>query len=249
MAKLFFLIIFFSFFENKLYALSSIRDPKTSYLDYLKKYQIMGDSKNITPLSVARFFDISKLPRVTKWNSTELLRQNFYKMRDTRFLKWKMRSNFPRRSSWLYPDDGCFARATLANKNFHLWRQPVPNKVFVFGNLKVKTQNNPKGIVTWWYHVALIVELKNIFYVLDPAIDPKAPLTLNRWLESMGNPSKMRVAICASGTYAPNSRCNRSINGKESDFSQQKYLDLEWNRLKILRRNPSRELGAYPPWL
>lgn len=176
-----------------------------------------------------------------------MLEESFKYLRDFRFIKWNGRT---RRSSWLYPDDGCFARASLAVKNLFLNNVKAPDKIFAFGNLKLHTTNSARGYVTWWYHVAPIVEVHGEKYVLDPSIDPTTPLLLEDWLSRMGPIQKLKVSICSSGTYGPKSNCSRITDGKESAAlgAQGKYLNLEWNRLINLRRNPVKELGDFPPW-
>ncbi len=102
----------------------------------------------------------------------------------------------------------------------------------------MKTRNSPKGVVGWWFHVAPIVEGKNVKYVLDPAIHPLAPLTLREWLATMGKPEKMKVAICASGAYSPSDNCDKESDGLElrAERAQQKYLGLEYDRMARMGR-------------
>ncbi len=157
-----------------------------------------------------------------------------------------------RRSSWLYPDDGCFARASLAILNLSKWNVAVPKKVFVFGDLRVETKNSPSGFVTWWYHVAPLVEVNGEKFVLDPAIEPSRPLPLGDWLaRQSANPDALEVAVCGSGSYTPYDECFKETDGEEtSALSEQGYyLDAEWERLQRLGRNPVEELGDLPPWL
>jgi hypothetical protein len=139
----------------------------------------------------------------------------------------------------------------MANRNLDQVGAPVPNKIFVFGNLKIKTHYASKGYVTWWYHVAPIVQLVNQKFVLDPALNSKGPTPLVDWLALMGNPKDFKIAICASGTYSPRGDCSLVTDGIEgrAEASQKSFLDLEWNRLLNLKRKPQEELGDHPPWL
>lgn len=191
-----------------------------------------------TPLGISKKYDEAILPKATAWKSMEVLQKRFEAMRDAKFLVWRQRPEVLRRASWLYPDDGCFARAALANRNLFRWFHPVPNKVFAFGNLRVKTSNSPRGAVGWWYHVAPIVEVKKVKYVLDPAIEPSRPLILKEWLSRMGVPEKIKVAICGSGTYSPGDNCEKETEGLElrAERAQQYYLTKEWQRLVRLGR-------------
>ena len=230
---------------------SAYRDPKLDYSIYMNHYE---ENKSldglISPKASARLFGSSVLPKATGWKYSEL-QKRFEQLRDTRFLKSQKQKDFLRRPSWLYPDDGCWARAALANRNFFRWFNPIPKKIFAFGNLRVKTKNSPRGSVSWWYHVAPIVETEGEKYVLDPSIEYTRPLKLKEWLERMGRPSKIKVAICDSGTYSPGDDCYKNTDGIESraERAQLYYLNLEWNRLKKLGRLPEKELGDRPPWV
>jgi hypothetical protein len=180
------------------------------------------------------------------------MNERFARMRDRRWLQTDDHPGFLRRSSWLYPDDGCFARAGLAIMNFAQWALPVPSKIFVFGDLVVKTANSPSGSVSWWYHVAPIVQVGADKYVLDPALEPTHPLKLEDWLAKMSvDVHRLEVAICASGSYTPDDRCDHVTDGVEAVAAgdQIGYLQDEWFRLEELKRDPTRELGAEPPWL
>lgn len=224
-------------------------DPDSAYRDETVEYTVYENralqasqlslaisQKRRTPLSTSKKFDPAALPEATKWKSVAEMQKRFERMRDERFLVWRRKPDVLRRSSWFYPDDGCYARAALANRNLFRWFHPVPSKVFVFGNLRVKTTNSPRGAVGWWYHVAPIVEVDKEKYVLDPSIEFTRPLPLVEWLARMGTPEKMKVAICASGTYSPSSNCDEETQGMElrAERAQQHYLDMEWSRLQRL---------------
>jgi hypothetical protein len=226
-------------------------DPNSAYRDQAVEYTVYEQralrSANLdlasanrrrTPLSISKKFDPNTLSEATSWKSLEDMQKRFERMRDERFLVWRRNPEVLRRSSWLFPDDGCYARAALANRNLFRWFHPVPNKVFVFGNLRVKTPNSPRGSVGWWYHVAPIIEVDKEKYVLDPSIEFTRPLPLVEWLARMGTPEKMKLSICSSGTYAPSSQCDEETQGMElqAERAQQHYLDMEWSRLQRLGR-------------
>lgn len=228
---------------------SAHREPGVSYRLYKSRQHSPRVS---TPESEAVRFGQANLPAATAWKSEATMQEWFGKMRDERFFDDSSHPNFLRRSSWLYPDDGCFARAALGVRNLKQWSQAAPNKIFVFGDLRVKTANSPLGEVTWWYHVAPLVEVDGEKYVLDPALNPKAPLKLREWLGMMGpNIDNLEVAVCGSGSYWPSSDCQVETDGIEAGAmaDQQYYLDAEWSRLEELNRNPVNELGELPPWL
>lgn len=215
--------------------LSAFRELDSDFSVYVKT--ITNPSER-SPLRLARTYNEENLPRMTSWFSIEEMQANFEYIRDFRYFKWKDHPKKLRRISWKFPDDGCFARASLAMKYFDRWDLSLPNKIFVFGNLKVKTKNSPNGVVGWWFHVAPIVDIDGIKYVLDPSIEQRWPLTLKDWLMQMGKPENMKVAICSSGTYSPGDNCDKKSDGRETRAVQdlQVFLGLEWNRMVSLGR-------------
>jgi hypothetical protein len=197
-------------------------------------------------------YGTAALPAAAAWDADDVMLDRFKRLRDERWMETTDHPGFLRRSSWLYPDDGCFARAGLAIMNLLKWKFPAPSKIFVFGDLNVKTANSAGGGVSWWYHVAPLVEVKGQKYVLDPAIEPRQPLKLDDWLKTMtANPASLQVAICGSGSYTPDDLCDKISDGVESSANgdQPYYLGLEWSRMTELSRDPQKVLGDSPPWL
>lgn len=188
---------------------------------------------------------------IPKWSSIEDVRSAFQLVRDVRFLSHTSRRTFLRRESWLYPDDGCFARAALAIKNMAMWEFPSAKKLFAFGDLSVKTPNSPSGTVSWWYHVVPVVSVDGKSFVIDPALDMNAPLTIEDWVDRMGGAgAEIKLAVCSSGAYTPMDDCRNPKVGADSSAvsAQVYYLSEEWDRLVELKRNPENELGNLPPW-
>jgi hypothetical protein len=152
---------------------------------FLKKLSRDGKKLNFTSaLNVANAYENTDLSRVPVWQDKQTLDNLFYRLRDERFIN--PQSSFPRRSTWLYPDDGCYARAGLMAERLTGWHEFTGNalaKIFAFGNLKVLTANNSRGAVYWWYHVAVIAAVNAEYYILDPAVEPRAPLPLKKWLQ------------------------------------------------------------------
>lgn len=233
--------------------LKAKRDPKKDFSEYERR--ILKNHKGIheisltgSPVRLAKPFPTAELPRATGWKE-EALQERFEHMRDVRFLKDS--NGELRRLTWMYPDDGCWARAALAMRNLFQVYAPLPSKVFAFGNLKVQTDNSPQGAVFWWYHVAPIVQVKGEKYVLDPSIEPSRPLPLSEWVGRMGSPDKIKVSICSSGTYSPSDRCDKTSDGLETraEHASIFYLREEERRLIRLQRDTATELGDNPPWL
>ncbi len=206
-------------------------------------------------------FDDIDWGQVEEWSaSAHELQDAFEWLRDLRFLRDPEpgRDTEPRRISWLYPDDGCFARAAMMRRKFVEWesdnslpRSRGPQKVFVFGSLRVETNNSPSGMVRWWYHVAPIVRVGDEVLVVDPALSPAEPLTLTDWaLRQSNSLGSLRFALCEPYAYDPGSSCLDPGEDSESraDAHQQTYLRREWSRQIRLGRDPERVLGEEPPW-
>lgn len=180
----------------------------------------------------------------------DLVRE-FQYVRDSRFLATND-PNFPRRLTWMYPDDGCYARAEVAKHELEKHNFPAPKKVFVFGNLYASSKNSTTGFVQWWYHVAVTYRAGNDVYIFDPALEPQRPLTMTEWNKLVGGEqNEVQYSVCDHNTYEPSWDCytpaplDPSITYRE----QKGFLEYEWQRLLDLQRNPTRELGDFPPWL
>ena len=193
--------------------------------------------------------DLSVLP---EWEDVEFVSEKFEYVRDLKFLKTEEQPNLMRRSSWLYPDNGCYARASLMIENLSKAKVELPWKVFIFGNLKVKTENHPRGYVKWWYHVVPIIKVGSEAYILDPAIDHHEPLTLEEWaLRQVKELDSATFSICHASAYTPSSTC---LGSSKMDLElaledQNDYLATEWIRQLNLDRDPYIVLGENPPWL
>jgi len=194
--------------------------------------------------------DLSKIPI---WDDADI-KTHFEKSRDLRFMTTSSRPSFQRRISWLYPDDGCFARAELVNAKAEEWGHTRPYRLFAFGNLTVQTNNSPSGHVNWWYHTVPVVKSASSqeVLVLDAAIDPKAPIPWKTWLLfQVSQLSDVKVAVCDGNTYVPSSACFGSsppTSTAESDETDA-YLQYEWDRQVTLDRDPNKVLGDAPPWI
>lgn len=247
------LLLPFQSFSFYLPSESAYRNLKIDYSVYEKRVLDYHSEKFSAPSAIrsARLFKETELTQnVTSWKSLKEMQHRFELIRDARFLTTSDDPEFLRRISWLYPKDGCWTRAALFNRNSFRLFIPIPNKIFAFGNLRVKTPNSPRGVVGWWYHVAPIVQVADTKYVLDPSIEAERPLTLLEWLSKMGNPKKIKVAICGSGTYSPGDNCMKETDGmeKRAEQTQKHYLQLEERELRRMGRDPEVELGETPPW-
>jgi hypothetical protein len=197
-----------------------------------------------------RELDLAQIPDVGSYSDME---NQFKHVRDLRLVE-DTRKNSMRRLTWLYPDDGCFARAEMAAHILEDNHFTNPKKIFVFGNLRAATKNAPGGFVDWWYHVAVIYRIDKTAYVFDPAINPARPVTLDEWNTAIGGGngnSRLQYAICDHRTFDPHQDCLQphALGVEEALSEQRMFLYPEWERLLQLHRNPEKELGDFPPWL
>lgn len=226
-------------FSQEAYAQASARSHQDSIQDTIRTpEQVQQPLKNLS---------LSEIPDVG--TMTELIRR-FNFVRDTRFLATEDAS-FPRRLTWLYPDDGCYARAEMASQKLIDQQLTTPKKIFVFGNLTAQTTNAAEGYVHWWYHVAVIYRVGATAYVVDPALNPQKPMTLDSWNKAVGGESTpVKYAICSHDTFDPDADCFEptQMSEAQAEAEQKGFLQDEWNRLLELHRDPTKELGDSPPW-
>ncbi|UOF00466.1 protein-glutamine glutaminase family protein [Bdellovibrio reynosensis] len=208
----------------------------------------IGSSNNVWDVKVPlKKLKIKEIPDLGSYADLE---NQFKILRDERFIN--KNSDFPRRSTWLYPDDGCFARAELMKTRLVDAHLPAPKKIFIFGDLWVSSKNARYGDISWWYHVAVTYRVGDEAYVLDPAIEPARPLKLAEWNHLMGGDKKrFDFSLCHPDTVDPRDDCKdiQAISLEKALEMQEPYLDYEWERLIELKRDPQAELGAFPPWL
>lgn len=225
--------------------LTAIRDKHEDYRSRANKFLSLIRPKNENSAYSLKSTQID-IGAIEDWSGADM-QKAFEWVRDERFLVTE--DNFNRRSSWLYPPDGCFVRAELAGQRLVQKKYPNPSKIFVFGNLSVDTENVPDGSVSWWFHVVVGYKKNGVVYVFDPAIEPKRPLTLDEWSSYMGTETK-EFAVCDMGTYAPSDKCHNpsKMTFEKAKDAQQRFLSYEWENLESLGRDPVQELGENPPW-
>ena len=84
-----------------------------------------------------------------------------------------------------YPDDGCYARAhkvALILDEMGI----ISVKSFLVGDLKLVTQDSPRGFVEWWYHVAAAIHVKGLdeLFIFDPTASD-TPLSKTEWMSNL----------------------------------------------------------------
>ena len=182
--------------------------------------------------------------------------------------------------SWHFIGDGCETRAVLAvdlvKEKLHLNLE----KIYVFGlpgyepglygqpPLAAATPIALDGIVNWAYHVAAIAQFNHQIYVLDPALDPNAPIPLEAWFKALspikrgmtGMPPttpeeekrilelvkvpNFNIAICDQNAWGPfDTLCQGGapIDQRQLLSTEARYLTEEWNQYKAINRNPNLE--------
>jgi hypothetical protein len=245
---------FLTFGESSLDINSSVRFPGETFerADARHAKLRLRDPSPATARDAAVPVAQAKFTSLPHYADHTFIAQIFDRVRDERFTHSNDKPDFQRRSSWLYPHDGCFARTALTGKRIQKWGYERPAKLFVFGDLKVQTPNAQEGYVSWWYHVVpVVLDSNQDVIVMDPAIDPSNPLPIEKWLARMGNSATFKVSVCDPLTFGPYDLCSNPDPKAEdqADQYQMNYLDYEWKNLVNLGRNPERELGEYPPWL
>ncbi len=251
--------------------LSAVRKPSESYQD--ARDRVMGKTiqtrsttsgaaaKVSSAEQTATLLDDSQVTTLTAsvkawtFNTTQDFNTATFSKWKDHYLNWTNKdtnTTYLRRISWRYPQDGCFARAELFNRHIADSGQPKLQKIFVFGDLAVKTANAPGGKVTWWYHVAPVVQVDKMVYVVDPAISNSAPMLAKDWLNTVVSASAspttarktLKVAICDANAYAPNSTCTGGSALSDASLNADKttYLNAEWSNIKNLNLDPITEL-------
>lgn len=245
---------------QSVYAVSAYRDANSDFQKYIdiQKDKIRA-KKLIAKSPILSFFDnvLDDAQSINDFNweqvvatkiTTKQALELFIYMRDKR--DFFDQSDFKRRITWLYPDDGCFARSAIMQGLIKEKANEAWSQIFLFGNLKLQTKYSPNGSVTWWYHVAPVVRTENGIFVFDPAVEASKPLLLKDWLAKINAGPGSSVSICDANAYTPESSCKEDVSHQEDALNAEKdvYFDSEWYRLQTLGLKPEEILGEQPPW-
>ena len=251
-ALLVFILLSSTSFAQTRGGLSAKRSAQFSSESIIQFHELRQRTQAITSQSTSPSALQEKKPwKEANWNrvpvlAPELLQGRFEDVRDEKMLKDAQ--NRDRRLTWLFPDDGCYARAELAARRLQTRGAIAPAKIFAFGGLVVNSPNHPDGMVTWWYHVAPIVRVGVDYYVFDPAIEAKRPLKAQEWLALM-HAADASISICSTNSYDPDSACDTTKSYEQTAHTEERqFLVREWERLQYLGRSPEAELGNSPPW-
>ncbi|OFZ19125.1 MAG: hypothetical protein A2X94_10285 [Bdellovibrionales bacterium GWB1_55_8] len=160
------------------------------------------EPSEMTAISVSVPLGELQFHLVPEWKDLSSVEQGFRMIRDAAILKV---GSELRPIPWNNIGDGCWPRAALASgllENAGLRR---PAKLFVFGPLYVSTVNHAAG---WWYHVVPIVAAEGRVFVLDPAVNPDRPQTLDEFMSRIiADPDDATLSICNPFAYLPWSMC------------------------------------------
>jgi Glutaminase len=204
---------------------------------------------------------------VPTWSNADILAQ-FAATRDKRYMTTSSAPSFQRRIAWLFPEDGCYARAEQVNAQIAQAGKVKPHKLFAFGDylraegLRFNTDNSFEGFVEWGWHVVPVV--KNSAgepIVFDAALSPCRPLPWKEWLALMVNDLSQLdnldagwgVALGDANAYNPDSFVTGEPSHAAESLSWFKDgiinpLVVEWDNQWGLGRDPNVVLGANPPW-
>jgi hypothetical protein len=147
---------------------------------------------------------------------------------------------------FLYPDDGCFARA------HEMCRLMIkmglnPGKVWIEGNLHVETNNNPFCYVSWDWHVAptLCVRgpgfLQTQQLVIDPALF-SSPVSKATWKAKQGDPNATLKDTDASIYFDAD-----TVDVISSDMFDPNYVDTNLDLIIYRQKLKARAEDKGPP--
>lgn len=247
MAPMILLIFFFNFaFAN--HPTSAVRLPQEDYKKYFYHPPIHGSKQFNSAQDLAS--DLGDEP----WQTlpmTLLTASQLQKIFDGLYDYRPAvdQNGFARRLTWRYPDDGCYARSAIMQSRLRAGGINLFQQIFVFGNLIAASDDHPARQVYWWYHVAPVVRTQEGFFVLDPTLNSRGPLTLNSWLGRMIQyRGEVKVSLCSPATYLPSSDCQAKTPieyARAMDEFKNTYFGLEWARLEYLGKDPKQELGLW----
>lgn len=152
---------------------------------------------------------------------------------------------FRRKAPWLYPIDGCYAKAAHVSYIAGNLGYSRPGKIYAYGSLRARSPYARNGSTVYWsYHMAAAYHIGATVWVLDPIVNAAAPVTQAQWLAAISNnPARVQVALCDSRSYSPHSPC-RGGGGNGAYLGHiEEFLRLEWSNLLRLGFSPVDLLG------
>lgn len=148
--------------------------------------------------------------------------------------------HFLRKAPWLYPVDGCYAKAAHVSSQVQKHGYAKPGKVFAYGDLEFRSPYARNKRVTYWsYHVAAAYNVGPEVYVIDPMINSQNAIVLSDWLNQISKkPQKVKVRLCDANAYSPSSRCQGGRGQGAYLGHMTGVLKQEWTHLQKLGYQP-----------
>lgn len=129
---------------------------------------------------------------------------------------------------FLYPDDGCYARAHEMIRLMRL--QGIEGeKIWIFGGLNPATSNHPDCQVGWWYHVAPTLQVNTSSGIEKRVIDPSlmtGPATQDAWRARQSDPAAT-FEFTDARPFWPNNGGNDDDYSLTNQYLQEKRLYLQ----------------------
>ena len=152
--------------------------------------------------------------------------------------------DFLRRGPWLYPANGCYAKA--AHVSFLAKQKGLsqPGKIYVYGDLEFDSPFAKNGHRVYWrYHMAAAYLFNGQVFIVDPGMS-QSVLTEQQWLNLISpSPQNVRVKYCDENSYSPLSSCVGG-RGNGANLSHVRgVLRDEWSNLRRLGYDPYVLLG------
>jgi hypothetical protein len=194
---------------------------------------------------------------VPTWSDADILAQ-YPLQRDVRYMTGTNNPGVSRRISWMYPDDGCFARAEQFNAKVAAAGKTRPYKLFAFGSLRVYSSNSSETVTWGWHVVPVVRRTTGEVIVFDAALNPCRPINWKEWLSFMVDDvnvfntagSGFAISLASPTAYGPFDLKNGEPSHEaESLVDQQtRFLNYEWDRQVALGRDPNVVFGPNPLW-
>jgi hypothetical protein len=142
---------------------------------------------------------------------------------------------------FLYPDDGCWARAHEMCR-LMIAAGANPRKVWIDGNLHANTKNNPLCYVDWGWHVAPTICVRYRFFrcqsmVIDPSLFT-GPVSKATWKGAQGDPNATLTDTAATVYW-------RNVIPTDPTYTDTN-IQLQTYRLNLLNR--SLQPAGPPPY-
>lgn len=142
---------------------------------------------------------------------------------------------------FLYPDNGCWVRA---QRMCELMAETgiVAGKIWIYGDLQVRTANHQNGIVRWDWHVAPVVRLSGSsqYRVIDPGLSDEKSLSRSEWVRAQGDPNAITDITPAGVFKQPEPGNRRAERPGETARSLTRFV------AKLVERSQGR--AAPPPY-